>query len=1225
MFYSQFILAKKGPLGTIWIAAHLERKLRKNQVADTDIGVSVDSILSPDVPIALRLSSHLLLGVVRIYSRKVNYLFDDCSDALLKVKQAFRSTVVDLPPEESKAPYHSITLPETFDLDDFELPDTEVFLGNFVDHHVSAKEQITLQDTMDGVVYSTSQFGLDERFGDGDASQIALDLDEELLLNKGPSGHGVLLASRVDPDMCVEPSSSQRGVELDEEMHDTSQYVGSPSTTQPMELTMPSNISHISGLVFEPSKDLNPEFDQNESLGNSELECGKEKEIELKESTVSLNSSDKSFSLTEQADHQHDKSTVSGFCSLTDNPSFVDQSTLEPALEAEGKLDINFNAENKEGQDSIRPEPSEVATDDAKTDLLSVCKPLLQPCGFSKNQENGDLENLVSLPKSFGVGSDEISGTQDATEISLAKVPGSSVEAEGMLEIDSNAENREGMDLIRPEASEVAAVDAKADMLSVCKPMFQPCNSSNNQESAELDNLVSEPTDIGIGSEKISGIRDSHDVSVAEVQDFTSRDLNEEQFIGANLCKKLVGQPVTSEAIPFQKGDDPVAPEFTSPEKMLSLPDVPVNKSHELFVEATPERHVLAQGDQDATTNRMSGKKRSLTESTITLQSQNSVDTSEAAQSKRSVDFVPDDDDLLSSILVGRRSTVLKVKSTPPASDLVSSKRPRITPRSGAYKRKVLVDDSMVLHGDTIRQQLVSTEDIRRVRKKAPSTQPEIWILHRQFLEEEMFNEPIFTGLSSKLISLHCHPYDLSETNLVPDDGSKAQSTANGTILSPNGPTVGDETEFEGVSSVARVENCPQSAVCAFDTPIEQNMRVFSNLCGSGPENERVNINEAGHTTSLFDISESRTEMETECRSEPIGDETLTNSEAGHTETDCRIASSDLCGNALENETTNNTVLGQTSLRFDISENGTEMGAEYMKESVDDEKNHSVAFGIETSSCLPCAFEKNADLVNGDMIQPSCSKDVDDAGLSEQGDVSCLKSDEQSNGKDALLTEGIDFGEGVKEALEEVVEHRLEETYLDIRQEDADSVVPVAGAQPECSLPVNDENIFGEEMRSDEGVTHELGTVNKDGFHESDLKYDEQREDSRLDPSDPVGDAFDHDTDFLNFDDDDEIAEDDENSIPNAGGPQVLDNIGWSTRTRAVANYLQVLFHKEAQHGRTVLRLDNLLANKTRKEASRMFFETLVLKTRDYIHVDEEVPFGNINIKPRARLLKSEF
>ena len=88
-----------------------------------------DSILFPDVPIALRLSSHLLLGVVRIYSRKVNYLFDDCSEALLKIKQAFRSTAVDLPPEESTAPYHSITLPETFDLDDFELPDNEIYQG----------------------------------------------------------------------------------------------------------------------------------------------------------------------------------------------------------------------------------------------------------------------------------------------------------------------------------------------------------------------------------------------------------------------------------------------------------------------------------------------------------------------------------------------------------------------------------------------------------------------------------------------------------------------------------------------------------------------------------------------------------------------------------------------------------------------------------------------------------------------------------------------------------------------------------------------------------------------------------------------------------------------------------------------------------------------------------------------------------------------------------------
>jgi cohesin complex subunit SCC1 len=45
---------------------------------------------------------------------------------------------------------------------------------------------------------------------------------------------------------------------------------------------------------------------------------------------------------------------------------------------------------------------------------------------------------------------------------------------------------------------------------------------------------------------------------------------------------------------------------------------------------------------------------------------------------------------------------------------------------------------------------------------------------------------------------------------------------------------------------------------------------------------------------------------------------------------------------------------------------------------------------------------------------------------------------------------------------------------------------------------------------------------------------------------------------------------------------------------RAVSKYLQTLFEKEAVHGRKVLAMDNLLAGKTRKEASRMFFETLV-------------------------------
>jgi hypothetical protein len=42
---------------------------------------------------ALRLSGQLLLGVVRIYSRKAKYLLDDCNEALLKIKMVRPSRV----------------------------------------------------------------------------------------------------------------------------------------------------------------------------------------------------------------------------------------------------------------------------------------------------------------------------------------------------------------------------------------------------------------------------------------------------------------------------------------------------------------------------------------------------------------------------------------------------------------------------------------------------------------------------------------------------------------------------------------------------------------------------------------------------------------------------------------------------------------------------------------------------------------------------------------------------------------------------------------------------------------------------------------------------------------------------------------------------------------------------------------------------------------------------
>ena len=47
----------------------------------------IGAIMGQEVEVmALRLSGQLLLGVVRIYSRKAKYLLDDCNEALVKIK-----------------------------------------------------------------------------------------------------------------------------------------------------------------------------------------------------------------------------------------------------------------------------------------------------------------------------------------------------------------------------------------------------------------------------------------------------------------------------------------------------------------------------------------------------------------------------------------------------------------------------------------------------------------------------------------------------------------------------------------------------------------------------------------------------------------------------------------------------------------------------------------------------------------------------------------------------------------------------------------------------------------------------------------------------------------------------------------------------------------------------------------------------------------------------------
>ncbi|KAG7114351.1 Cohesin subunit rad21 like protein [Verticillium longisporum] len=93
MFYSEALLQKSGPLARVWLSANLEKRLSKTHILQSNLQDSVEAIIMPSqAPMALRLSGQLLLGVVRIYSRKARYLLDDCNEASMKIKMAFRSS-----------------------------------------------------------------------------------------------------------------------------------------------------------------------------------------------------------------------------------------------------------------------------------------------------------------------------------------------------------------------------------------------------------------------------------------------------------------------------------------------------------------------------------------------------------------------------------------------------------------------------------------------------------------------------------------------------------------------------------------------------------------------------------------------------------------------------------------------------------------------------------------------------------------------------------------------------------------------------------------------------------------------------------------------------------------------------------------------------------------------------------------------------------------------------
>ncbi|KAH7329020.1 double-strand-break repair protein rad21 [Stachybotrys elegans] len=189
MFYHPSLFKKDGPLSRVWRSAN-ERKLSKLHILQSNVADSVEAIIMPNqTPMALRLTSQLLLGVVKIYQRKTRYLLDDCNEAMLRIKMAFRSSGNNDMAAELQVPNReALLLPDRITpYDNLELPpppDASWLLSQVEDvtatqvgrkGRVSNNRDINLQEDFDNSQYLQDSNGLDD-----DALVPMEDLDLEL-------------------------------------------------------------------------------------------------------------------------------------------------------------------------------------------------------------------------------------------------------------------------------------------------------------------------------------------------------------------------------------------------------------------------------------------------------------------------------------------------------------------------------------------------------------------------------------------------------------------------------------------------------------------------------------------------------------------------------------------------------------------------------------------------------------------------------------------------------------------------------------------------------------------------------------------------------------------------------------------------------------------------------------------------------------------------------------
>ncbi|CAN4126678.1 unnamed protein product [Withania somnifera] len=1247
---------------------------------------------------------------------------------------------------------------------------------------------------MEGVVYSTSKFGLDERFGDGDTS--GLDLDEELFLDK-VAGAGDASGS-ADPQASVEPMTPIKE-EHHEEMATNSESMfdgvdgdadfmdHAPCTPGLAEEPNLSNIQEISacedhlGLedrhlmeyaVKANSRNLSCENNVNnrsELLEIQALTAGSNTEQPVKGYSENLSCENNVNNRGELLENQaltagsNAEQPVKGYSEnlscennmnngsgLLETQALADGSNADTGHSVaaeENDYHLGNRCDKQLVPDGQLP-PSGAAIDpvsssdptvasavhlvNAKSSVLECVDEIVAASDGQTNERN--LQCMVSgmdkvdvsthggfpveppFPNgiSFTKLDHDVSGlssiVQPVPEDISPNNQRSPEAGSNNIAIPGNLEAGESQDITFLETPKIINCLEKSvfdeDATGAQVHVLSRCNA------AQLDASKSSCEHV-VNNEPPSNFSGFHVPEASKEGELHASASYSEQISKENLVKGTVpcedirrdSEKSTGQVDNVVRKDrymeimsSSAVSALPAPERILAMPgelDLP----RSIFPEATPDYLMGINGSSKF----ISGKKRTYTESTLTEQSLNSAESSRMVRSKKSAGFVPHDDDLLSSILVGRRSSALKLKATPLPSEITSSKRARSATWMSASKRKVLMDDIMVLHGDMIRQQLMHAEDIRRVRKKAPCTHAEITAIQRQLLEDEIFRTAVLTGMSAELASLHKQTFDLSKVKVSSSDVSysRAEKAVDPQVTAEYAEKSISNLEDQrqrlraeyAQKSISDLEDQRQQLSAEYAQKSVSNLEERQQLTTAYAETPAINLEtqQAAVFNEPHVLGESGKGVSGERFVARDG------SRLGAVEDPVRTENrevSDQCLNSdapqLRPDTITNLAVAN-GFHLELADNAAEIGPQV--------------------TCLSGAEAAEAvDTASGTKELLGCPKN---GGLGGDGDTIAglpLTDPFSESGREAaFILEEVSYGSPIRapaaqvdEALENLNNENLvvssdfpENSFFTSEAEAAtenmveDAVLseaPQDGATVEIATNVETidaENVnqsFADEVMGTEQpnthtsydemnmhtLDHSIG-AGDDLCKQEDFSYNmmgADLTDANLgDVNDLDYSAAGNDTGFLNDDDDDgEEAEAADDYLPDADVTHISETVGWSSRTRAVSKYLQTLFIKESERGRTSISMDSLLVGKTRKEASRMFLKLWyvtpviiflhshcylfplfvqtefkspsvslyvcllqVLKTRDYLHVEQVIPFDDITIKPRMKLMKTDF